>query len=168
MPQLPLPDRDNLDRMVLGAAQCSPIHVGSAIRTPANASAGADAGTFTCSEVSLGKVLEHVFSHLYFCQKVFDPGVLFLQLHQPIGFLGPHTTVLIPAPVIRRFVISMTRQTMTTALPWPNSCSAVFSLRLICSDVCLVGFILGSPAQSGRMRTLIHAGPISLVHVMYV
>ena len=36
---------------------------------------------------------------------------------------------------------------------------------MICSAVCLVHFMVESPAQSGRMRTLIHPGPISGVHV---
>jgi len=38
-------------------------------------------------------------------------------------------------------------------------------LRMICSAVCLVRFMLRSPAQSGRLRTLIHPGLISGVHV---
>ncbi|MCP9943416.1 hypothetical protein KBY70_13565, partial [Cyanobium sp. ATX 6E8] len=41
----------------------------------------------------------------------------------------------------------------------------VFSLRMICSAVCLVRFMVKSPAQSGRLRTLIHPGPIAGVHV---
>jgi GDP-L-fucose synthase len=40
------------------------------------------------------------------------------------------------------------------------------SLRMICSAVCLVRFMVESPAQSGRLRTLIHPGPISGVHVI--
>jgi len=32
---------------------------------------------------------------------------------------------------------------------------------MICSGVCLVRFMVKSPAPSGRMRTLIHPGPIS-------
>jgi len=39
------------------------------------------------------------------------------------------------------------------------------SLRMICSAVCLVRFMVESPAQSGRMRALIHPGPIPGVHV---
>jgi hypothetical protein len=31
---------------------------------------------------------------------------------------------------------------------------------MICSRVCQIRFMLESPAQSGRMRTLIHLGPI--------
>jgi hypothetical protein len=38
-------------------------------------------------------------------------------------------------------------------------------LRMICSAVCLVRFMVRSPAQSGRMRTLIHPGSIARVHV---
>jgi hypothetical protein len=38
-------------------------------------------------------------------------------------------------------------------------------LRMICSAVCLVRFMVESPAKSGRLRTLIHPGPISGVHV---
>ena len=37
---------------------------------------------------------------------------------------------------------------------------------MICSAVCLVRFMVESPAQSGRLRTLIHPGPNSRVHVM--
>ena len=36
---------------------------------------------------------------------------------------------------------------------------------MICSDVCLVRFMVESPAQSGRLKTLIHPGPVSGVHV---
>jgi hypothetical protein len=36
---------------------------------------------------------------------------------------------------------------------------------MICSAVCLVRFMVRSPAQSGRMRTLIQTGLISRVHV---
>jgi hypothetical protein len=36
---------------------------------------------------------------------------------------------------------------------------------MICCAVCLVGFMVESPAQSGRMRTLIHPGPTKGVHV---
>ena len=41
-------------------------------------------------------------------------------------------------------------------------------MRMICSAVCLVRFMVESPAQSGRLRTLIHPGPISGVHVMLI
>jgi hypothetical protein len=34
--------------------------------------------------------------------------------------------------------------------------------------VCLVRFMVESPAQSGRLRTLIHPGPVSGVHVTYI
>jgi hypothetical protein len=60
-----------------------------------------------------------------------------------------------------------TRQTSATLLPWTISCSAVLSLRMIFSAVCLVRFMVESPAQSGRMRTLIHPGTISRVHVIW-
>ncbi len=40
------------------------------------------------------------------------------------------------------------------------------SLRVICSAVCLVRFMVESPAQSGRLRTLIHPGPVAGVHVI--
>ena len=36
---------------------------------------------------------------------------------------------------------------------------------MICSAECLVRFMVKSPAQSGRMRTLIQLGPIPGVHV---
>lgn len=36
---------------------------------------------------------------------------------------------------------------------------------MICSAVCLVRFMVKSPAQSGRLKTLIHPGPVSAVHV---
>ena len=39
------------------------------------------------------------------------------------------------------------------------------SLRMICSALYLVRFMVRTPDQSGRMRTLIHPGPISGVHV---
>ena len=60
----------------------------------------------------------------------------------------------------------MTRQTSAAVLPWAISCSAVLSLRMICSAVCLVRFMVESPTQSGRLRSLIHPGLVSGVHVM--
>jgi len=45
--------------------------------------------------------------------------------------------------------------------------SAVLSLRLICSAVCLVRFMVESPAKPSRHKTLIHTGPISGVHVSF-
>ena len=36
---------------------------------------------------------------------------------------------------------------------------------MICSALYLVRFMVRTPDQSGRMRTLIHPGPISGVHV---
>jgi len=53
----------------------------------------------------------------------------------------------------------MTRQTSTTVLPSEISCSAVLSLRKICSAMCMVRFMPKSPVQSGRLRTLIQPGP---------
>ena len=62
----------------------------------------------------------------------------------------------------------MTRQTSATVLPWANSCSAVLRLRMICSAVGLVRFLVECPAQFGRLRTLIHPGPISGAHVRQI
>lgn len=45
-----------------------------------------------------------------------------------------------------------------------DSC-AVLSLRMICSAVCLVRFMVESPAQLDRVRTLIHPGLTSGVHI---
>ena len=36
---------------------------------------------------------------------------------------------------------------------------------MICSAVSLVRFMVESPAQSGRLRTLIHPGPVAGAHV---
>ena len=47
-----------------------------------------------------------------------------------------------------------------TVWRWASNWSAVLSLRMICSGVCRVRFMVESRAQSGRMRTLIHRGPI--------
>ena len=52
-----------------------------------------------------------------------------------------------------------------TVLPWAISYSAVLSLRMICSAVWRMRFMVKSTAQSGRMRTLVHPGPISRGHV---
>ena len=54
------------------------------------------------SEVSLGEILEHRLLQLGFCKKLFEPGVLLLQLSQPPGLLGLHAAVLLPPAVIRR------------------------------------------------------------------
>ena len=62
-------------------------------------------------------------------------------------------------------VTSITRQTSATVLPWAIYCSAVVSLRMIFSAVCLVRFMMESPAQPGRTRTLNNPGQISRVHV---
>ena len=70
-----------------------------------------------------------------------------------------------PSPVGESDVTSMARQTSTTVVLWAISCSAVLSLRMICSAVWRIRFMVKSPAQSGRMRTLIHRGPNSGGHV---
>jgi hypothetical protein len=36
---------------------------------------------------------------------------------------------------------------------------------MISTAVCLVRFMVKSPAQSGRLRTLIHPGPVSQIQV---
>jgi len=62
------------------------------------------------SEISLGEIpllrrslrLEHGLLQLGLCQKLFQPGVLLLQLGQPPGLLGLHPAVLLPPAVIRR------------------------------------------------------------------
>ena len=59
----------------------------------------------------------------------------------------------------------LSRQTPATVLPWAISCSAVLSLRMICSAVCLVRFMVESPAQCGRLKTLIHPGAVIRVQV---
>ena len=60
---------------------------------------------------------------------------------------------------------SMKRQTSATVVHWAISCSAVLSLRMICSAVWRIHFTVKSPAQSGRMRTLIHPGATAEGHV---
>ena len=52
------------------------------------------------SEVSLGKVLEHRLLQLRLRQKLFEPGVLLLQLGQSPGLLGLHAAVLLAPAVI--------------------------------------------------------------------
>ena len=51
---------------------------------------------------SPGLRLEHRLLHLRFCQKLFQPGVLLLQLSQPPGLLGLHPAVLLPTAVVGR------------------------------------------------------------------
>ena len=71
---------------------------------PGNAPAGPRrlCGGVPGSEVSLGEILEHRLLQLRFCQKLFEPGVLLLQLGQPPGLLGLHTPVLLPPAVVGR------------------------------------------------------------------
>ena len=110
------------------------------------------------------KILEHHFLQLRFCQKILEPGVLLLQLRQPPGLLGLHAPVLLPPAVIGRLRHLDHSADVGHGLAWAISCSAVLSLRMICSAVCLVRFMLVSPAQSGRLKTLIHPGPVSGGH----
>jgi len=46
------------------------------------------------------KVFEHGFLQLRFCEKLFEPGVFLLQLGQPPGLLGLHTSVLLSREVV--------------------------------------------------------------------
>ena len=102
------------------------------------------------SEVSRrNKVVEHCLFQLDFCQKISQPGVLLLQLNQPASLLGLHASVLLAPTVVGGCVTSITQQTSATVLPWAISCSAVVSLRIICSAVYLIRFMVKSTAQSG-------------------
>lgn len=58
-------------------------------------------------------------------------------------------------------VTSMTWPTLTKMLGWAISFSALFSLQMICSVVCLIGYMGGFPGKSAQMSTLIHHKAIS-------
>ncbi len=71
---------------------------------PGNAPAGQQRPAVDApgSEVSLGEILEHRLLQLGFCQKLFQPGVLLLQLSQPFGFLSLNAPVLLFPAVVGR------------------------------------------------------------------
>jgi hypothetical protein len=133
------------------------------------------------SEVSLGKIpllrrslrLEPRFLQLCPRQKLpllrrslrLEPGVLLLQLSQPPGLLGLHPAVLLPPTVIGRLRHLDDAADVGDGLALGDQLLGVLSLRMICSAVCLVRFMVESAAQSGRLRTLIQSGPVSGVHV---
>jgi hypothetical protein len=54
------------------------------------------------SEVSSCKVLEHYLLQLGFCQSLFEPIVLLLQLGKPLSLLGLHSPVLQSPAVVGR------------------------------------------------------------------
>ena len=72
---------------------------------------------------------------------------------------------LIETPTMRRFagieLISDRIPDETTILTFRH----LLEKRMTCSAVWRIRFMVKSPAQSGRMRTLIHRGPISRGHV---
>ena len=54
------------------------------------------------SEGSLGEILVHRLFQFGFCQKLFEPGVLLLQLRQLPVLLGLHAAILQPPAVVGR------------------------------------------------------------------
>jgi len=125
------------------------------------------------SEVSLGEILEHGPLQLGLCQKLPllrrspwpEPRVLLLQLSQPRGFLSLHPTELLPPAVVGWLRLFDDLAGLIDGLLLTINGSAVLSVRMICSAMCLVRFMVESPAQAGRIRTLMHPGPIARVHV---
>ncbi len=104
---------------------------------------------------------EHCLFQRGLCQKLFEPGVLLLQLCQPAGLLGLHTPVFLPPAVVCRLShldhaaevgdgFALGDQLLVRSLLRK-------SLRLaLAADLlgCVPGrFMLESPAQSGRMRS---------------
>lgn len=63
------------------------------------------------------------------------------------------------------WVVSMARHTLSSFLPLAINRSAVFCLRVICSAILRFRSMVKSPAQSCRMRSLIHRGATSWFHV---
>lgn len=76
----------------------------SATQKPGNALAGAkrSCACVPGTEVSLGRIFEDRILQLGFYQKLFQQGVLLLQLGQPFGLLGLHPAGLLPTAVLSR------------------------------------------------------------------
>ena len=112
------------------------------------------------------KVLEHGLLQLGFCEKLFEPRFLLFQLSQPSGLLGLHAATLLSPAVVGRLRDLDDATDVGDGLPLGNQLLRRLSLQLICSAVCLLRFMVESTAQSGRMWTLIHPGPVFGVHVI--
>jgi len=87
-----------------GPRQCCPTQGRQAFRSPLTLLQDRDssAGALTSSGASLGKAFEHGLLQLGFCQKLFETGVVVLQLSQPLGLLGLYPAVLLPPAVVGR------------------------------------------------------------------
>ena len=109
-------------------------------------------------EVSLGKLLllrrslrlEHRLVELGISEQALEAVVLLFQLFEAFGLCGLHAAVeLLPAVIVGADT-SRTRQASATDWPWLRSCSAVRSLRMICSGVWHLRFMGLLLAKSGR------------------
>jgi len=117
------------------------------------------------SEVSLSQLLGHRLLQLGFCQKLFEAGVLLLQLVQPLGLLGLHTAVELPPAVVGRLSDFKDATNVSNGLALGQQLLSGFEL----ADDLLGGmagsFHGGVPGLVCRMRTLNHRGPIPKGHV---
>ena len=111
------------------------------------------------------KLLEHRFLQLCLRQKFLEPGVLVLQLSQPSGLLGLHSPVLLSPAVVRRLHHLQDPADVGDGLALSDQLLGGFEL----ADGllrCVPGAFHGrDPAQSGRMRTVIHPGPVFRLHL---
>ena len=113
------------------------------------------------SEVSLGEILEHRLFELCFCYKPFEPRALLLHLGEPFGLFCLQAAVELTQAVVGG---------LGDLENSPGVCNRLDLGKLLVSCVELavdllgrwrVHFMVESPAQSGRILTLIFRGPIS-------
>lgn len=85
------------------------------------------------SEVSLRKLLEHRLLQLGSSHKLFDPGVLFLELSLTSSLLGLHPAVVPPPPVLGRLCHPYDTADLDDGLTLDDQLLRGSSLRIICS-----------------------------------
>lgn len=152
MAELLLQDRDDLAVMALRAAVLPHHPANKAFRSPVMLLQKHDglATTFRAQNFPSARSCSIAFSS-------------WVSRQAPSACMQPHYCRL----RVRGLPLCDKLESSTTVLPWAISSSAVLSLRMIRSPVRLLRFMVGSPAQSGPMRTLIHPGVILRGHVRF-
>jgi hypothetical protein len=89
-------------------------------------------------------------------------------LGQAPGFLELHPAVLLPPAVIGQLRHIGHAADLDDGLALSDHCSAVLSLRMICSAEYLERLMMKTPALSSRITALIHPGPVSGVHAKFL
>ena len=94
---------------------------------------------------------EHRFVQLYIRKKALEADIHLLQLLEALGLVCFHPSVQLLPAVIGRGRHLQAQQTSATLWPWLSNCSAVRSLRMICTGVWRLRFMGLLLAKSGLL-----------------